>query len=278
MKSTYTEYHFTVSPEKPGVEILLAELAEIGFESFQEVEGGLLAYILSDEENQDLRKKVSRLHSAASNISYTRREIPQKDWNAEWESKFSPIVIDDSCQIRASFHPQKKVDYDLVINPKMAFGTGNHETTQLMIRFLLQENLKEKKILDMGCGTGVLSILAEMKGAKSIDAIDIDEWCYDNAQENAKLNDCKRITVLQGDASLLTGKKYDFILANINRNILLKDLKTYAESLVKNGVLLISGFYKKDIPLLEKEAKSYGIRSVAQQNKKKWVALKMLKS
>lgn len=277
MDQTYIEYNFTIKPQKPGVEILIAELAEAGFESFLETDTGVLAYISSKEDKTGFLSGIQILQSGEFETSFTTKSIAQKDWNAEWESQFQPIEVGHTCRIRTSFHPKKEVDYDIIINPKMAFGTGHHATTHLMLQFLLEEKIAAKDLLDMGCGTGVLSILAAMRKATSVTAIDIDRWSYDNTLENITLNHCKNITVHQGDAKLLEGQHFDLILANINRNILLKDIKTYASCLSKNGILLISGFYEKDILLIQNECNKYNLKYQTHKEKDTWVAVKMLK-
>ena len=179
--------------------------------------------------------------------------------------------------IRAPFHENPNLEYDIVIEPKMSFGTGHHETTYMMIQHLIGLNLQDKKVLDMGCGTGVLAIFAEMKGANPIDAIDIDNWCYVNSLENVERNSCKNITVLEGDAELLVNRKYDVIIANINRNILLKDMNAYMSCISEKGILLLSGFYKEDIPIIDKEVSKYGMTLDVVIERNNWVSLKYIK-
>ncbi|MFZ2430709.1 MAG: 50S ribosomal protein L11 methyltransferase, partial [Lutibacter sp.] len=209
--------------------------------------------------------------------SYEMQEIEQTNWNIEWEKNFNPIQVDGLVSIRAPFHENPNLKYDIVIEPKMSFGTGHHETTHMMIQHLLDLGVAGKKVLDMGCGTGILAIFAEMKGAKPIDAIDIDNWCYQNSLENVERNNCKHISVYEGDASLLKNKKYDVIIANINRNILLNDMNTYASCLDENGVILLSGFYKEDIPVIDAEVSKYGLKLDKQIERNNWVALKYVK-
>src|SRR5699024_356629 len=242
MKKVYTEYNFTVKPKNPATEILIAELAEAGFENFKETENGVLAYISSEKDAENILNNVYIMDSIVFDISYEKQEILPQNWNAKWEESFQPIEINNQCRIRASFHPKKEVEFDIIINPKMAFGTGHHSTTHLMIDLLLEENLTDKTLLDMGCGTGVLAILADLKKAKKIEAIDIDHWSYQNTIENIKLNNCENISVFEGDVNLIKNKTYEVILANINRNILLRDIPAYEKSLAKNGVLFLSGF------------------------------------
>lgn len=237
MSNLYLGYHFTVEPKEPGTEILIAQLEDTPFESFIETEEGLSAYIQKQYWTENVLQDISILDSEEFKIEYSIEEIDQVNWNEEWEKNFEPIEVDNTCYVRAPFHEKKDVKYDIVIEPKMSFGTGHHETTFMMIQHLLETDLEGKKTLDMGCGTAILAILAEMKGAKPIDAIDIDNWCYLNSIENAERNNCHNISVYEGDASLLAGKKYDVIIANINRNILLNDMQQYADCLNKEGIL-----------------------------------------
>jgi ribosomal protein L11 methyltransferase len=270
----YIGYHFTVTPKDPGAEILLAELGELPFESFEETENGLSAYIQKEFWNEGILKDVFILKSDEFKVDYTHEEIEQVNWNEEWEKNFEPIEVNDECYVRAPFHDKKDVKYDIVIEPKMSFGTGHHETTFMMIQHLLETDVTGMKTLDMGCGTAILAILAEMKGANPIDAIDIDNWCYLNSIENAERNNCRYITVYEGDASLLEGKNYDLIIANINRNILLQDMQQYAECLNNGGLLLLSGFYEEDIPYIDESCAANGLEFVKKHQKNNWVSLK----
>uniref|UniRef100_UPI0025E71B01 50S ribosomal protein L11 methyltransferase n=1 Tax=uncultured Algibacter sp. TaxID=298659 RepID=UPI0025E71B01 len=253
----YIGYYFKVKPLQPAVEILIAELGYAGFESFVETEEGATAYIQKEEWNDNILDDIQILNSDEFEITCTFEEIEQVNWNAEWEKNFNPIVVDNVCAVRAPFHDKFDTQYDIVIEPKMSFGTGHHETTHMMIQHILKNDFKNKSVLDMGCGTGVLAILAELKGASKIDAIDIDNWCYLNSLENIERNNCKNIMIYEGDATLLQGNKYDIIIAYINRNILLKDLKQYASCLSKDGILFLSGFYQNDIKIIETECNKY---------------------
>jgi ribosomal protein L11 methyltransferase len=270
----YIGYHFVVTPKEPGAEILMAELESTPFESFEETETGLSAYIQKQLWREDVLKDIQILHSEEFEISYVVEEIEQVNWNEEWEKNFEPIEVDDTCRVRAPFHEYREVKYDIVIEPKMSFGTGHHETTFMVIQHLLETNVENKKTLDMGCGTAILAILAEMKGAHPIDAIDIDNWCYQNSIENAERNNCHHISVYEGDVSLLVGKKYDVIIANINRNILLNDMHQYVDCLNSNGTLLLSGFYEQDIPFIDASCTEKGLTFVKKHQKNNWVALK----
>ncbi len=272
----YIGYYFKVQPLQPAVEILIAELGYAGFESFVENEDGVTAYIQKDEWHDAILEDIQILNSDEFEITYTFEDIEQTNWNEEWEKNFNPIVVDDVCSVRAPFHEKPNTQYDIVIEPKMSFGTGHHETTHMMIQHILKTDLKDKSVLDMGCGTGVLAILAEIKGAKPIDAVDYDNWCYLNSIENVERNNSNHITVIEGDASVLEGKKYDVIIANINRNILLQDMKTYASCLNENGMLFLSGFYNDDIPIIKSECEKYMLNFQEKLERNNWVSLKFL--
>jgi len=274
MSNIYIGYHFTVEPKELGSEILIAELGETPFESFIETENGFSAYVLKEFWTEDILNDIQILESPEFKIEYTFEEIEQVNWNEEWEKNFEPIDVDNTCRVRAPFHEKKDVTYDIVIEPKMSFGTGHHETTFMMIQHLLETDVENKKTLDMGCGTAILAILAEMRGAKPIDAIDIDNWCYLNSIENAERNNCKHISVYEGDAALLEGKSYDVIIANINRNILLNDMQQYVECLNIDGILLLSGFYEEDIPFIDASCSEKGLTFVKKFSRNNWVSLK----
>lgn len=276
MNEIYIGYEFEVTPLQPGVEILIAELGYAGFESFVETEKGVTAYIQKEDWFSDILKDIQILKSDEFKIIFSFKEIEQVNWNEEWEKNFSPIVVDDLCAVRAPFHKEIDVLFDIVIEPKMSFGTGHHETTHMMIQHILNNDFNEKSVLDMGCGTGVLAILAEMKGAKPIDAVDYDNWCYLNSLENVKRNNCKEITVVEGDASVLGKKKYDIILANINRNILLNDMSVYVSCLNKGGLLFLSGFYNDDIPIIQEACEKEMLKFEEKLERNKWVSLKFL--
>lgn len=272
----YIGYYFKVKPLQPAVEILIAELGYAGFESFVETDDGATAYIQKEEWNDNILDDIQILNSDEFEITYTFNEIEQTNWNEEWEKNFNPIIVDDLCAVRAPFHDSFNTKFDIIIEPKMSFGTGHHETTHMMIQHILKNDFSGKRVLDMGCGTGVLAILAELKGASKIDAIDIDNWCYLNSLENIERNNCKNIMIYEGDATLLQGNKYDIIIANINRNILLKDLKQYASCLSKDGILFLSGFYENDIKIIETECNKYMLKLVETLERNNWVSLKLL--
>ena len=277
MDSIYIAYDFNVSPKDPVTEMLIAQLGYIGFESFVENESGVVAYIQKKDWNSNKVEDLYLLNSNEFDITFKYNEIEQTNWNKEWEKNFNPIQVNGQVSIRAPFHENPSLNFDIVIEPKMSFGTGHHETTHMMVQHLLALDLKNKKVLDMGCGTGILAIFAEMKGAQPTDAIDIDSWCYQNSLENVQRNGCKHITVLEGDSSLLKGKEYDVVIANINRNILLSDMKIYTDCLREKGVLLLSGFYKEDISIIESEVIKHGLVLDKMIQKNNWVALKYMK-
>jgi len=274
MANTYLGYHFKVEPKELGSEILVAELGEKPFESFVETEFGVTAYIQKALWTEDVLEDIFILTSPEFTVSYTIEEIEQVNWNEEWEKNFEAIDVDGICHVRAPFHEKTDAKYDIVIEPKMSFGTGHHETTHMMIQHLLETDVTGKKTLDMGCGTAILAILAEMKGAQPIDAIDIDNWCYLNSIENAERNDCHHISVYEGDAALLAGRNYDVIIANINRNILLEDMQQYVDCLNPGGTLFLSGFYEEDIPVIDASCTEKGLTYVKKHQKNNWVALK----
>jgi len=270
----YIEYDFTVSPLEMGSEILIAELAEVGFDSFVDTPMGIKAYIPKDSWNEHILQDIYLLSNPEFTISYQITEIEQVNWNEEWEKNFSPIVVEDLCTVRANFHPVPNTRYDIVITPKMSFGTGHHETTYMMLQQLLPLSLEGAKVLDMGCGTGILAIMAALRGAHDITAIDIDPWCVENATENVQQNDCSFITIKEGDVSLIAGEQYNLILANINRNILLSDIPAYTQALLPQGLLLVSGFYVEDLPTIKEKCQEVGLTYLSHIERNRWVSAK----
>lgn len=278
----YLEFIFHTEPCTEVVnDVLSAVLGEVGFESFVEQEDGIAAYIqttLYDEEA--LKSTLDSFPLADTTLTYTYKEAEDKDWNEEWEKNFfQPIVIGNRCVIHSTFHHDvPQAEYDIVINPQMAFGTGHHETTSLIIGELLEADLQGKALLDMGCGTSILAILARMRGAAPCTAIDIDEWCVRNSLENIELNHVDNINVFQGDASILPDKgPFDVVIANINRNILLNDMKHYVARMNPGARLLMSGFYTDDIPVIREEAERNGLHFVHHQEKNRWAAVQFEK-
>ena len=270
----YIEYNFTVSPTEMGAEILMVELAEVGFDSFEDTPTGIKAYIPKDSWNEHILQDIYLLSNPEFTISYQITEIEQVNWNEEWEKNFSPIVVEDLCTVRANFHPVPNTRYDIVITPKMSFGTGHHETTYMMLQQLLPLSLEGAKVLDMGCGTGILAIMAALRGARDITAIDIDPWCVENATENVQQNDCSFITIKEGDVSLIAGEQYNLILANINRNILLSDIPAYTQALLPLGLLLVSGFYVEDLPAIKEKCQKIGLTYLSHIERNRWVSAK----
>lgn len=278
MSNTYIGYHFTIEPLELGSEILIAELGETAFESFIETETGVSAFVQKDLWTANILENIYILENPEFKIEYTFEEIEQVNWNEEWEKNFSPIDVDGICHVRAPFHEPTNATFEIVIEPKMSFGTGHHETTHMVIQHLLELELTNKKTMDMGCGTAILAILAEMKGAQPIDAVDIDNWCYLNSIENTERNNCQHISVYEGDASWLNqGQKYDVFIANINRNILLNDMSTYVNSMNNEATLLLSGFYSEDIPAIQECCEALGLTFISKKERNNWVALKFEK-
>ncbi len=275
MPKLFLEYQFAVSPLQPASEILIAQLAELGFESFEETDTGILAYIAKGEGQPERVGDLQVITHPEFQITFSIKEIEQENWNETWEKEFQPIIVDKRCTVRAPFHPKPETQFDIIIEPKMSFGTGHHQTTHMMIRFLLKTDVTDKSVLDMGCGTGVLAILAAMKGAKYIEAIDIEEWAYLNTIENIERNGQSQIHVAQGDAGLLNGKAFDVILANINRNILIRDIPLYAKCLQNLGaILILSGFYQNDLIMVNKKCEEFGLRLEEKLEKDNWISAK----
>lgn len=275
--SNYIEYDFVITPLGEACEILVAELAEFGFESFIDSENGILAYVQEKDWYPEILDDIYILKNPEFKISYTQKLIKQVNWNEQWEKNFNPITVNEQITVRAPFHEKTNTPFDIVIEPKMSFGTGHHETTHMMLEFLLNTQLLGKKVLDMGCGTGVLAIMAAKKGATDVTAIDIDTWCYENAQENIQRNETEFIKVLLGDATLLNDQNFDVIIANINRNILLEDIPIYVESLSEGGTLFLSGFYQEDIPAIAEKCSQKSLTFVQKLERNRWVALQFNK-
>ena len=277
----YFEVAFTTHPCNEIVNDVVSALAgEIGFESFADNETGVLGYVQQDLfDEESLKQMIQNFPIPDSQITYEIKEAEDKDWNEEWEKNFfQPIVIGDRCCIHSTFHHDvPQTEYEILINPQMAFGTGHHETTSSILSELLDADLEGKSVLDMGCGTSILAILASKRGANPVTAIDIDDWCVNNSRDNILLNEIHNITVELGDARLLEGRApFDVIIANINRNILLADMDKYAVCMHQGSELYMSGFYVEDIPFIQSKAESLGMEFVHHREKNRWVAVKFI--
>jgi ribosomal protein L11 methyltransferase len=268
----YIEVKIEVNVEEQR-DILISRLLEYGFESFVETEKGLLAYIPS---HLFVKEKIEALLDDFP-VVFKISIIPKQNWNEEWEKHYDPVLISDKCFIRAPFHPPLEgIQFDIIIEPKMSFGTSHHETTFMMIELMMESEFSGTKVLDMGCGTGILAIFAEKLGAAHVVAVDNDEWSYQNSIENVNRNNADRIRVILGDVKSLDDAGFNLILANINRNVLLDDLQEYSR-LMDNGELLLSGFYKDDVPVIVEKAEKNGFKFQTLKTKNNWVAIKFTK-
>ena len=270
----YITVTFFVSPEF--TDILIAELSEIGFDIFLESEHGFQASIEKDLYSKDaIEEIISRYKEFISPLSYTEEEVEKKNWNEEWEKNYDPIIVSDTCIVKASFHQiEKKYPYEIIVNPKMSFGTGHHETTFLMLQKQLTIDHTDKKVMDLGCGTGILAIMANKLGAKEIVVCDIDEWCVENSSENFGLNGCENIKTFLGTVENIPDHgPQDIILANINRNVLLEEIPRYSSLLKNNGYLLLSGFYERDIEDIKKLASKNQLKYQNHETKKDWAVV-----
>ncbi len=274
----YLRCTLELTPAEPAREIFIAALAELGFESFEETEAGLKAYIQEPLWDEAAFRDLPYLVNPGWDVSWQTEWIEPRNWNAEWEKAYDPIHVRDRCVVRAPFHevPQG-IPFDIVISPKMSFGTGHHQTTHLMLDYLLDMDLRGKSVLDVGSGTGVLAILAGMKGAGPVTAIDIDPWAFENCRENTVRNEQKKIEVLQGEVGAVQERHFDVVLANINKNVLLADLTTYARVLNEAGTLLLSGFYRSDLPDLQKAALERGLPLMDFRERDDWTAARFRK-
>ena len=277
----YTAVTFT-SPtmEEWQKDLLIAELANLGFDTFEDQDQGFVAYIPDSNLDIQALETVLLTEAVGYDVSYSVQELENKNWNQEWESNFSPIVVDDQCYVRATFHEDKpKYPYQIIIDPKMSFGTGHHQTTSMMLSFILENDFQGKEVLDMGCGTGILAILASKKGANNILAVDFDPICVESVIENKLLNGVENIEPKLGSKDAIEGKHFDVILANINRNILLDQFETYSSDLSHNGELYISGFYDgEDLTILTERAESLGFQFIEKKVLDTWCAAKFIKA
>lgn len=275
----YRELTFSLnSSEEFHKDLLINSLAEIGFDTFEDIETGFKAYIPISDFDQDKLNSLSDTFAEMFDFTYLVKDIPHQNWNEIWESNFEPLQVANRCYIRATFHePRPEFEYEIVIDPKMAFGTGHHQTTALMMEFMLEEDFSNKLVLDMGCGTGILAILASKLGAKETLAIDYDEICFDSTIENSELNSTPNIKALLGSKEVIPDLKFDIILANINRNILLDQLDRYAEVASPGGLLFLSGFYENpDLDILKQKCESIGFHYLQHKELNNWVAVKFM--
>lgn len=271
----YNKITININPPEEWLrDVLAAQLGEIGYESFLETETGIEAFIQTVLYNEEELFEVIKSFDEEFTFEVHCEIIKSQNWNEVWEKNyFKPLIISNECVIRAPFHTDFPIaKYEIIIEPNMAFGTGNHETTTMMVETILENEMTGKNILDMGCGTGILGILAAMKGAKKVTAIDIDEWSFNGANENAALNYIKNMTVKQGDASLLGDEKFDIILANIHKNVLINDLPAYSKVLLPDGLLVMSGFYTEDMLDIKSTAEKSGLKEFNFKTKNNWVA------
>lgn len=275
----YTTVNFVVDPTYS--EIIIAELSEVGFDVFLENDHGFQASISKDLFKKDiLQEIVTRYKDVVSPLSFTVEDIAKKNWNEEWEKNYDPIIVSDTCIVKASFHLiEKKYPYEIIINPKMSFGTGHHETTFLMLKNQLSIDHTGKNVMDLGCGTGILAIMAHKLGAREVTVCDIDEWCITNSLENFEINKCQNIQAFPGTVKAIPSREpQDIILANINKNVLLEEIPHYATLLKENGFLLLSGFYEKDIDDIKNIAVENKLNFHSKETKKDWAVVLFQKS
>ncbi|SDL66442.1 ribosomal protein L11 methyltransferase [Daejeonella rubra] len=273
----YSEVIFNLSTiEEFHKDLLINALSEIGFDTFEDIENGFKAYIPSEELNADEVELLKEVFGDMFTFTFTSKSIPHQNWNEIWESNFEPLQVGNRCYIRATFHePHPEYEYEIVIDPKMAFGTGHHQTTALMMEFMLDENFAGQKVLDMGCGTGILAILASKMGAAEILAIDYDEICFESTIENSELNGINNIEALCGSKEVIPDQKFDTILANINRNILLDQLDRYSEVAKPGSALFLSGFYEEpDLSIIKQKCDSVGFSYIDHKELNNWVSAK----
>jgi ribosomal protein L11 methyltransferase len=270
----YIELKLTINPEFS--DIFMAELGEIGYETFTEENDGLNAYITDDLFSENAVDEIMERYLGMTPISYSYKTLEKKNWNEEWEKNYEPILTADGrVRVRASFHEaDPNIQYDLLINPKMSFGTGHHETTSMVLSLQMNVNHEDKKVLDVGCGTGILAIFASKLGASYVAGFDIEEWAAENSRENCQLNNCGNIVIRQGTIEDEPAEQYDIILANINRNILMRDIPKYVEFMKPAPAqLVVSGFYQHDIEDIENVAKEVGLKKIQTENKNNWAAV-----
>lgn len=276
----YKKVTIKLSPmDEIASQVMMAQMGDAGFDSFEELEDGFIAYA---QINNYIQGSLNNLQPFVEGVSFSMQEdiVEDQDWNKEWEENyFKPIVIDGRCRIRSPFHEaDNNVEFEVIINPQMSFGTGYHETTTMMIEYIMEKNINGLHVLDMGCGTGILGIMAIKCGASSVDCVDIDEWCYRNTLENISLNNVNGINTILGGAEVLPDSpEYDLVIANINRNILVNDMAHYAASLKHGGHMQLSGFYDADAEVVLREAERFGLKLVERKEINDWNGLYLVK-
>ena len=270
-------FSFKISPKVKGEDILIAELSELGFYAFEHSKKVINAYIFEQKWKQSLFSELSLLSNPEFKITYESKLITPINWNQNWEKNFKPIKINETCWVRAKFHEPLNIKYEIIITPKMSFGTGHHETTAMMLSYLLEVDLKDLRVLDVGSGTGILAILSEKRGAKRVDAIDIDFKCIENIKENSMLNNCKFINSHFKNVSQIKGVKYDLIIANINKNVIIGDILKFSNLLSAEGQLIISGFFLEDFYDVNNKASSVNLHFISKKEKNKWLSIHYIK-
>ncbi len=272
----YIEIQFVLKERVPIIDVFIQEIADLGFDAFQENLNILSSFIPSNNYNEKKLQEIIDNYSSFI-ISFKAIDHPFKNWNKKWESSFNPILINENCQIRASFHQPSDKKYDIIINPEMSFGTGHHETTRLMAKDLFKHDLKNKIVLDFGSGTAILSILSEKLGAKEVDAVEIDKNANQNANQNLATNNCKVIKIIDGDGGNIPNKKYDYLLVNINRNTIIQEFTNFLEAMKKNSTILFSGFFESDINYIKDLSIKSGLKILYSDLENQWALLVMTK-
>lgn len=272
----YIEIQFVLKERVPIIDVFIQEIADLGFDAFQENLNVLSSFIPSINYNEKKLQEIIDNYSSFI-ISFKAIDHPFKNWNKKWESSFNPILINENCQIRASFHQPSDKKYDIIINPEMSFGTGHHETTRLMAKDLFKHDLKNKTVLDFGSGTAILSILSEKLGAKEVDAVEIDKNANQNANQNLVTNNCKVIKIIDGDGDSIPNKKYDYLLININKNTITQEFTNFLEAMKKNSTVLFSGFFESDIDYIKDLSIKSGLKILYSDLENQWALLVMIK-
>lgn len=264
-----------IETEPAFAEVFMAEMGELGYEAFEEIDSGLLAYIIQEQFNQEELDALCVKYDSLTSIKVSHKSIEKKNWNKEWEKNYDPITVEDKCIVRAAFHkPDREYLHEIIITPKMSFGTGHHATTWQMLKLLMDIDHKRKKVLDVGSGTGILAIMAMKLGAELVEATDVDDWCIENSEENFQLNNVDHYTIKKGVISSLKFQhKFNIVLANINKNVLLSEIPFYVDLLENNGQLVLSGFYENDVEDLKEVALSHNLSHQKTVSKNNWSAM-----